>query len=91
MDLTFSSEDEWENELPLAQRIAMKMGQTIPFQPTSLLQGQPFKGTVSREEYFFKFKHSNQYGTFCVPYALIVFKVFISFSSFTIINFLITE
>jgi hypothetical protein len=52
MDLTFSSEDEWENELPLAQRIAMKMGQTIPFQPTSLLQGQPFKGKVSRDEYF---------------------------------------
>jgi hypothetical protein len=63
MDLTFSSEDEWENELPLAQRVAMKMGQTIPVQPTSLLQGQPFKGTVSRDEYF-------------SVYALKVFKVF---------------
>jgi hypothetical protein len=39
MDLTFSSEDEWENELPLAQRIAMKMGQALPVHPTSLVQG----------------------------------------------------
>jgi hypothetical protein len=36
MDLTFSSEDEWDNELPLAQRIALKAGKPLQAAPTRL-------------------------------------------------------
>ena len=30
MDLTFSSEDELDNEMPFAQRVALKAGRPLP-------------------------------------------------------------